>query len=559
MLKNKYAYNWKVLICLSVFLVIFTSMPSRSNADNLRFGTWTIDGFLRNNTGIWTENWDYSENNDPLATFRNWFRVNLNGEFTENLKLKAEVLAVYESEYHREKGAGIPANHYNQLDFRELRLSWQPTPFHSIRIGKQIVNWGESISARVGDVINPLDARFELGFTNLEDTRMPIWMVRGIHEFISIRSSLDWIYSPYWQPDRYRVNRRESSFGNVNSDGSFTPIARFAAYPETRYESQLGTQNAVISLPFGHPSYPFPDDLGTLVVPGPLFGAPLETAYIGPFPAAEATTIFGPAFAGTPYPDLGLYLARIPNITYDYPDSSLEDARYGFKTSSTFYGWQTGVYFWRANELDPTIRIEGGLQPPGAVTNYVIQYPRQNVYGLYGNKNFDFGVVRVDAAYRPDREYNSLDYVKYPEGIAEKNNLLVQLGLNKDMMIPSLNQHQVFSFILEYVGEFILDSTDRVVLPTTFIRRYKDEHTIFASGSTNYGFGMYTIGLTAIYNFRNTGLVKPSFAYNPDWMNRSWRFELTYTNLFGKDDYVYPYGLFREKDMIVLTTQYSFP
>jgi hypothetical protein len=394
---------------------------------------------------------------------------------------------------------------------------------------------------------------------------MPIWMARGIHELSAIRSSIDWVFSPYWEPDRYRVNRRESSFGKVNSDGTFTPIARFASYPETRYAEQFGTQSAVIPLPFGHPSYPFPVNLGTYVAAGPLFGAPVENSYIGPYPAAVAQGIFGPAFAGvpgvpgTPYPALGMYFARIPNVTYDYPNSSIEDSRFGFKTSSNIIGWQTGVYFWRSNELDPTIKIDGGLKPPGAVTNYVIQYPKQEIYGVYGNKNYDFGVVRFDAAFRPDKNYNSLDYAKYPEGIAEKDNLLFQVGYNKDMMIAALNPHQAFSFIFEYVGEFILDDTDQVVLATTFSRRYKDEHTLFFSGTTTYGFGMYSYGLTAIYNLREVGLVKPSFAFVPDWMNRMWKFELSYSNLFGKDDYSYPYGLYREKDMVLLTTQFSFP
>lgn len=559
MLKQRYTDVFRTFFCLLAFLLFFTLIPSQTNALDLRFGNWELDGFFRNNTGFWTENWDYSSNNDPLATFRNWFRLNLNGPITRNLSLKAEVLAIYESEYSRERGAGIPANYYNSFDFRELRLSWIPSPSHNIRLGKQIVNWGESISARVGDVINPVDSRFELGFTNLEDTRMPIWMLRGTHEFQRIRSSIDWIISPYWQPDRYRVNRRESALGKVNSDGTYTPIPRFAGYPETRYEEYFGTQNAVISLPFGSPGYPFPADLGNLVVPGPLFGSPLEAVYVGPYPAAVASAIFGPAFAGTPYPALGMYFARIPNVTTEYPSSSLEDSRFGFKTSSTIFGWQTGVYFWRSYELDPTVKIDGGIPGPGSVINYVIQYPKQNVYGFYGNKNYSFGVVRLDAAYRPDKNYNTLNYTKYPEGIAEKDNLLVQLGLNKDVMIPSLNAYQAFNFIFEYVGEYVLDSTDQIILPTMFSRRYKDEHTLFGTVSTNYGFGMYTYGLTVIYNLRECGLIKPSFTYNPDWMNRKWSFSVAYTNLFGKDDYQYPYGLFREKDLVVFTTQFSFP
>ncbi len=561
MLKKRFTPAFHVFTCMLI-LVAFTMLaPCSGQAMDLRFGNWEIDGFLRNNTGVWTEDWDYALNNDPLATCRNWFRLNLNGAITRNLRLKAEILAIYEPDYPRERHGvdgvtPIDANYYNYFDFRELRLDWRPKPGHYLRIGRQIVNWGESISARVGDVINPVDNRFDLGFTNLEDTRMPIWMIRGIHKFRTIHTSVDWIFSPYMQPDRYRVTRQPSTFGHYNIDDTWVPGPRFGAYHLTLDETldYFGATG-----PVWHELAP-----GTVVPAGvaipiltagaattmPVSGAPFDRMYE-----------YRPANYGGNGEPAGLYWVGIPNpaTPSDYPDSSLGDARWGVKTSSTIKGWQTGLYFWSANEMNATFRILGTtiLTPNLSLLDIQTQFPRQNVYGFYTNKNFDFGVLRFDAAYRPNREYNTLDRT-VPSGIVEKDFLMVQVGFNKDMMIRKINPNQAFSFVFEYVLEYFMEDTDQACVPTYFIEYPRDMHTLFFNASTNYNFGKYSYDLTVIYNSEECGLVQPSFTYVPDWMNRQWSFKLQYSIVFGPD-YSYPYGLLKEKDMVVLTTQFSFP
>lgn len=534
--------------------MFFALMPCHANAANMSYGSWELDGFLRNNTGIWLENWDYAANNDPLATCRNWFRLNLNGKISPNLKLKAEILAIYEPEYPRERhgvdgGEPIRANYYNYFDFRELRLDWQPKVGHNVHIGRQIVNWGESISARVGDVINPQDNRFDLGFTNLEDTRMPIWMIRGIHQLFSVRTTFDWIFSPYVEPDRYRVTRQPSNIGNVNTDGSFIAGPRFGPYPETLKNAQ-GYRG--FDFYYGVPGTPTTPAFfaPAKFIPGiPVIGAPFDRMW-SHFDASTAGFLFGG-------PE-GYYLTGAPNILHtDYPDASLENARWGFKTSTNIIGCQTGVYFWSANEMDGTFRIEsiytGGF-------DIRLQYPRQNVYGFYANKNFDFGVLRMDVAYRPEREYNTLDQTA-TAGIENKDFLIVQFGINKDFLWQKLNPNSTFGFIAEYVGEYFLtDDMDEISIPSYYVPLHKDSHTLMASLGTSYDFGKYGYDLTALYNFTEggNGLIQPKFTYNPNWMNRRWKFALMYTTIFG-DDYAYPYGLAKEKDMLVLTTQFSFP
>ena len=301
------------------FFVFLVLLPLAADA-GLQKSDWELDGFFRNNSGFWTENWDTSLNNDPLATCRNWFRLNLNGKLSPSFKLKAEILAIYEPEYPRERHGidgitPITANYYNYFDFRELRLDWRMARGHDLLIGRQIVNWGESISARIGDVVNPMDMRFDLGFTNLEDTRMPIWMIRGLHQFATkTRSiSLDWIFSPYLEPDRYRVSRIPSNIGHTNTDGSFIPGPRFGAMPDSlsNMEKESGQQAYFGGLGFLLPA----ENIGL-----PVIGAPFNNMWQF-YDAGTASLLFTGAYNPAAWAD-GQYFMFAPTagLTTDYPD-----------------------------------------------------------------------------------------------------------------------------------------------------------------------------------------------------------------------------------------------
>ena len=527
MLNKRFKLNYLTFLGLLSLFLFAALIPNQAQAMNMSYNGWELDGFFRNTTAAWMESFDYAPDQDSLAMCRTMFRLNLNGKISNSLRLKAEVLAAYEPEYDREENGGIDANEYNYFNFRELRLDWRPAMGHNIRFGRQIVNWGEALTGRVGDVVNSTDARWDLGFTNLEDTYIPTWMIRGIHQFYNMNLTIDWIFAPYLEDSDWRHSRTLAHNANMmvaNGAGGvmYTGVGteRFSLYPETRLIIP-GFENLI--------------NLNTVPLGSPIL-----------FPSMQQA-IYSPLSSG------------FNELILTNQSSAMKDARYGFKTSSTIFGAQTGIYIFRTHFSawgTTTLRYEP------STGNMYSEWNRITHYGFYANKNFDFGVLRMDVNYAPDYKVSVLDLAEYPTLVSEIDRLKIQFGYNRDFMIRPLNEFQAFSLTAEYIGEYIVGGEakgDALYSWVSHCEMPDASHQLAVSFSTNYNFGMYQPGITLILDDEGCGLAQAKLTYNPDWMNRKWSFTLQYTNIFANDQYDFVYGLLEEKDMIGLQTQFSFP
>jgi hypothetical protein len=111
--------------------------------------------------------------------------------FTDNFKLYAASMFtvdwIYELKHDDNSWAGkqfkksrdnmFMDDEYWQL-LKEIHLSWTPGNFY-LRVGKQIVSWGEMMGLRLMDQINPLDMRRGMADVEFETTIIPIWLVRA--------------------------------------------------------------------------------------------------------------------------------------------------------------------------------------------------------------------------------------------------------------------------------------------------------------------------------------------------------------------------------------------
>ncbi len=130
----------------------------------------------------------------------------------------------------------------NQYDVRDAwwQNKWGPlTTF----VGNQIVVWGQSLSFRVGDIVNPNDTAWAFGFANLEQSRKPQWMVHPIlnlPDFGPLSTNfLELVWSPGWNPQYW-----ECDYADQRYDGYQTKCGRkltgqfaFSSAPLMRFES----------------------------------------------------------------------------------------------------------------------------------------------------------------------------------------------------------------------------------------------------------------------------------------------------------------------------------
>lgn len=533
MLKRKIKIGFEIVVGALALCVMAAIIPIQADAIQIN-EDWEISGFIRNNTGVFTENQDFVgiDTKGELATERTWLRLKLDGNIFPELRLYIEGQAVYEPEYKVEKGSGTSTTEYSEQDFREVYLQWKPFDTFGVRAGKQIVTWGESLAFRVGDVINPQDNRFAFSFANLEDTRMPQWMVRGIHQIPSIGSSFEWIVNPLLTQEKYRVDRWPvSAVPPTDPDDPSTATAgqRFALYPETRVD---------------------------LIPPFSLEMTPTDLSWLYELP---------PGYVVVDLP------TEVPVAEEEIPDDDLGDARFGCRTSTTVGGWNFGLSYWHSHEFNPVFErgdLTGGSIPiPGMEAlypmykmderKYTIMYPEVDIIGAYTNKCFSQGVLRTELTFRPDRQYNTLNLEEEPDAIAERDNLQYLIAWDMNKMFRPLNKNGSFDIRFEYYGNYVMGDTDDLHVSGYITEIEQIDHQFLLNITTDYNYGMYTIDLLGIYDTRGDGIFMPSIKYAPDWLNNHFTFELKYIRIFGDNDFE-GMGMFRQKDLVVLTSQWTF-
>jgi hypothetical protein len=87
---------------------------------------------------------------------------------------------------------------YSDIEFAALPLT--------LRLGRQMVVWGESDNLRMLDRTNALDTTWHgggLGQENWDDLRIPYWMMKGIYSFGKLGSLSDVFLETYWIPGHW--------------------------------------------------------------------------------------------------------------------------------------------------------------------------------------------------------------------------------------------------------------------------------------------------------------------------------------------------------------------
>jgi hypothetical protein len=208
-----------------------------------------VSGFLSQTFGMWQnpENLrQFTKSRNSLAVSRTWLQVDENYRLNENNNFFMREWFVYEPPYawNSANAEGKYGNaFYNQYTVRDAWWENKTGPVTTY-VGNQIVVWGQSLAFRVGDVINPVDTTWAFGFANLEQSRIPQWMIHpiwnlpgfGPFESNFLEGVLDPRLQPMWNSCDYGDHRYDGecnvNAGSVNNGFSggvgFDPAGPFS-------------------------------------------------------------------------------------------------------------------------------------------------------------------------------------------------------------------------------------------------------------------------------------------------------------------------------------------
>lgn len=286
----------------------------------------------------------------------------------------------------------------------------------STRLGKQQVIWGRTDLFRVLDVINPVDFSRNNIYDELEDIRIPMWMVRT----------------------DYRMGPTEVFDGLAFDDLNFQVVWNFDKF-RPHDIGQCGQPNVILDAGcFFRGMNNLWENGGTVA------------NFAGATPDGGLATDFGPG-------QIGIRKAHMPSW-------SLSNTQLGLKMEGVLgdLGFSLNALTYRSQL--PSLR--GGIPAQNGFTGetgvwpsliaFDIHFPRVNLVGGsldYYSQGIDT-VFRVETAYTSGEEFaNTLRERLY----SESDVLRYVIGADKNIFIPALNESQAFLFSGQIFGQHILD------------------------------------------------------------------------------------------------------
>ncbi|MBU2630141.1 MAG: DUF1302 domain-containing protein, partial [Proteobacteria bacterium] len=144
-----------------------------SQAENSAF---RIGGFVKLES-----EYAFHKEDEKLSKLKPVLFIETEYKINENYKAKASGQAFYDAAYDieaKDKYTGSNLDdEKNGIELKDLYLDGKLGDFFSVRLGRQIIAWGDSDYARITDVINPRDLT-QPGLIDLEDARLPVAALR---------------------------------------------------------------------------------------------------------------------------------------------------------------------------------------------------------------------------------------------------------------------------------------------------------------------------------------------------------------------------------------------
>jgi len=520
----------------------------------------SISGFLNTSNGMWVNSsgirYQYSRNS--LAVQRDWLQMDINYVLNGNNRFFIRWWGVYEPPYPFEY-AGPPANgvtggrpqngvpfacatcssvngmsdYYDQYTVRDAYWKGVMGPL-TLFAGRQIVTWGESLAFRVGDVINPQDFTWNFGFANLEQSRLPLYMVHPILRLPELgpltANFVEGIWAPAWQPMYTQVDTPNQDPANPHSNW---------------YDGQHDVAGSVSLLaPIGHFATP---------------NARFET-YPNGFDAPGWPSAF-PQLVNFQSPFLGYHL----------PGNNLGSSTEGFRLHTLVKNSEITLIYWHGHQFN-----EGGT--PGApgyiagspTTGQFIQlgFPQFNDIGATLNRPIYLPgatlsniplVLRTEAMFQDRTPFNTLDTAIH-NAVVDKSTVNSLVALDMDgLYVPWLTHTGTLTTNLEWNQYTISGYGKNLVYPFYAERWRHNEEQILFDATTSWWWGAVIPTYVMIWNpSGNTTLLFPNVILTPPWTNKYFMM-LEYIGILGNDKFnSFAGGTFKGKSILLMQFQYNW-
>jgi uncharacterized protein DUF1302 len=522
----------------------------------------SVSGFINSTTGMWVNSSGvrYQKSKNSLAAERNWLQLDINYILNGDNRFFVRGWVVYEPSYRFEykgnaSGPGIEdmSDYYNQYNVRDAYWKSVMGPL-TLFVGRQIVTWGESLAFRIGDVINPQDFTWNFGFSNLEQSRLPLWMVHPIFNLPSwgplTANFIEGVWTPAWQP-MYNpsVDTPNQDLTNPHSNwydgqhdvaGSVSLLAPFVAYSSSEGRFQV---------------QPYPLLTGAAGQPNNMAAFPqLCGSFVNQHCQSPAFSTFSSPFFG-----------------YHLPGNTLGSSTEGFRLHTLVKNAEITMLYWHGHQFN-----EGGT--PGAPA-YVVGSPSTGQFIQFGFPQFnDIGVtlnrpiylpgqflssvpivLRTEAVWQDRTPFNTTD-VGVRNAVVDKNtvNSLVALDLD-GLYAPWLTKTGVLNANLEW-NQFTISGYGKNLVYATYAERWRhNEEQILFSTNTSFWWGAILPTYTMIWNpSGNTTLLFPTVTMTPPWTNKYFA-TLGYVGILGNDKFnSFAGGVFKGKSLLYMQFQYNF-
>jgi len=520
----------------------------------------SVSGFVNSTTAMWLNSTAirYQKSKNSLAASRSWLQLDINYILNGDNRFFVRGWVVYEPAYRFEykgnaAGPGLNdmGDYYNQYTVRDAYWKSVMGPL-TLFMGRQIVTWGESLAFRIGDVINPQDFTWNFGFSNLEQSRLPLWMVHPIFNLPSwgpfTANFIEGVWTPAWQPmynpsvdtpNQDPSNPHSNWYdGHHDTAGSVSLLPPFTVNASARFQVQ-----------------PYPLLTGAAGVPANMTAFPqMCGSFVGRHCTSDAFATFAPPF-----------------FAYHLPGNTLGNSTEGFRIHTLVKNAEITMLYWHGHQFN-----EGGT--PGAPfyvqgnpsTGQYLQafFPQFNDIGVTLNRPIYLPgqflssvpiVLRTEAVFQDRTPFNTTD-VAVKNGVVDKStvNSLVALDLD-GLYAPWLTRTGVLNANLEW-NQYTISGYGKNLVYDFYAERFRhNEEQVLFSTNTSFWWGAILPTYTMIWNpSGNTTLLFPTVTVTPPWTNKYFA-TLGYVGILGNDRFnSFAGGVFKGKSLMYMQFQYNF-